>query len=276
VFTIHDLTGLLFPRWHLRLNRFFLQLMLPRFLQRADAIIADSDSTRRDVIARLRVPADKIEVVHLAADPSFCVISDAATRERIRNAYALPESFFLYLGTIEPRKNLVLLMDAYRDVVSHCDGAPDLVLAGKPGWQHAPVAQRAHELGLQQRVHFTGWVPAQDAPVLINLAHAFVYPSLYEGFGLPPLEAMQCGTPVICSNASSLPEVMGDAGLLIDPHDAAELGRAMMRLWREPALQETLRARGLARAAMFSWQRTARATLAVYERAARQEVRAYA
>ena len=266
VFTIHDLIFRFFPEYHLPLNRWFLGLMLPKFMQRADAIIAVSEHTRRDVTKWMGIPPEKIFVIYEGVNPSFQPITNRAELERVRALYQLPARFILFFSTIEPRKNLVTLLDAYAALVKQDSAAPPLVVAGRKGWLYQKTLQHLESLGLHERVRMTDWIANQDVPALLNLATVFVYPSLYEGFGLPPLEAMACGTPVISSNASSLPEVVGDAGILLEPRDAAGLTQAMARVLHDDTLRQELRAKGLARAAHFTWERAARETLGVYER----------
>ncbi len=265
VFTIHDLIFRFFPEYHLPLNRRYLGLMLPKFMQRADAVIAVSEHTRRDVCKLMNVPFEKIHVIYEGVHPSFRPIADRATLERVRAQYRLPERFILFFSTIEPRKNLVTLLDAYAALRSQNADLAPLVVAGRKGWLYQETLRHIQTLGLDARVHLTDWIAGDDVPALLNLADVFVYPSLYEGFGLPPLEALACGTPVICSNASSLPEVVGDAGILFEPRDTAALTRALARVVSDDALRQKLRAQGPRQAAPFTWERAARETLAVYE-----------
>ena len=265
VFTVHDLIYLFYPQYHLPLNRWYLTLMLPRFLRRADAIIAVSENTRRDVTRLMGIPAEKMTVIHEGVNPAFTPIHDPAELARVRRQYKLPERYILFLGTLEPRKNIELLLDAYQALLARDSGWPPLVIAGRKGWLFKPVFEKVAALGLTERVCFTDWVAEADAPALISGAEVFVYPSLYEGFGLPPLEAMACGTPVIASTASSLPEVVGEGGLLVDPHDPAGLTQALERLLGDADLRADLRARALARAKLFTWEAAARQTLAVYQ-----------
>lgn len=265
VFTIHDLIFRFFPEYHLPLNRRFLGLMLPKFMQRADAIIAVSEHTRRDVTKLMGIPAEKIRVIYEGVHPSFRRIENRAGLERVRATYHLPPRFILFFSTIEPRKNLVTLLDAYAALLQQEAQTLPLVVAGRKGWLYQETLQHLHDLGLNERVQLTDWIAHDDVPALLNLADVFVYPSLYEGFGLPPLEAMACGTPVISSNASSLPEVVGDAGILVEPKDVQGLAQAITRVLQDDALRQALRAKGLAQASQFTWERAARETLAVYE-----------
>lgn len=266
VFTIHDLIFRFFPEYHLPLNRWYLSFMLPRFMQRADAIIAVSEHTRGDVSRLMGIPRERITVVYEGVHPAFHPIHEPEELMRVREKYRLPERFILYLSTIEPRKNISGLLHAYRCLLDRGDTTLDLVVAGRKGWLYEPVFQAVRELGLEERVHFTGWVAEGDAPALFNAAQVFVYPSLYEGFGLPPLEAMACGTPVVCSNAASLPEVVGDAAILVNPHDVDEMASAIARVLSDPMRRQEMCAKSLAQAAQFTWERAARETLQVYER----------
>jgi glycosyltransferase involved in cell wall biosynthesis len=266
VFTVHDLIFRFFPEYHLPLNRWYLSLMLPRFIHRADAIIAVSENTRRDVARLMQIPADKITVIYEGVSPAFCPVTDRSALERVRQKYHLPPHFILYLGTIEPRKNLLMLLNAYRALLTQNKSAPDLVIAGRRGWLYQPVFDRVREQGLDTRVHFTGWIEAGDQPLLLSAADVFVYPSLYEGFGLPPLEAMACGLPVLSSGASSLPEIVGEGGILLDPQDTSAWVQALGRVLADGTLRADLSARGVAQAGKFSWDRSARETISVYER----------
>jgi glycosyltransferase involved in cell wall biosynthesis len=262
IITIHDLSTLLFPQHHTRLHRWFDRLSLPVMVRRASAIIADSASTARDVIGRLGAPAAQVHVVRLGVDHARFRPRDAGeARARVQAALGIQPPYVLSVGTLEPRKNLATLLQAYRLLP---DDAPRLVLAGGRGWGNQRLSEEIERLGLRARVTVAGFVGDALLPDLYAAADAFAYPSLYEGFGLPPLEAMACGAPVVASRASSLPEVVGEAGLLVDPRDPRELAGALRRLAGDPALRQTMSQAGLRRAAGFSWERAARETLAVY------------
>jgi glycosyltransferase involved in cell wall biosynthesis len=262
VITIHDVSTLLFPRHHTRLHRWFDRLSLPRMVKRATAVITDSEATRRDVIRLLGVPPHRVHAIHLGVDHrKFYVREPRKAQTVISASLHIPIPYILAVGTLEPRKNLIGLMQAYALLPSD---RPKLVLAGARGWGDNPIYQAARQLGLLDAIQFTGYIPDDVLPSLYAGAQCFVYPSLYEGFGLPALEAMACGAPVITSRTSSLPEVAGDAGLLVDPNDTLELARAMERLMRDGSLRDELRVRGIAQAAMFSWDQTARRTAGVY------------
>ncbi len=260
IFTLADLTFLSHASTHLPLNRWFLKLMMPRFLRQARAIITISENTRRDVCRVYRVPTDKLHVIYPGVDKRFArppTLPTHAFRER----YALPERFILYVGTIEPRKNLATLLEALRHAALK---EIKLVIAGNKGWLHADTLERIKKLGLGEQVRLIGFVPDEDLPSLYGLAEAFAFPSLYEGFGLPVLEAMGCGTPVICSNTSSLPEVAGDAALLVAPTDVHGWVQVLQQITSNSTLRNELRYRGFAQAARFTWETTARQTLEVY------------
>jgi len=263
VFTLHDLIFLHYPAYHLPYNRWFLTLAMPRFLRAAHVIVTPSECSRQDAIKFYNLPAEKIKVIYEAAAPHFKPATNPTELARIRQKYNLPANFLLHVGTIEPRKNLSRLLEAFRAALADHPGLR-LVLVGKKGWLYDEFFQKIKTLGLDDHVVFPGFVDEADLPAFFQLAEVFVYPSLYEGFGLPPLEAMACGAPVICSNSSSLPEVVGNAGLLVDPADTAELAAALRRALSDADLRASLRAQSLARAAQFSWDRAGAELEAVY------------
>jgi len=264
VFTLHDTAYLLFPQYHLLRNRLYLTLMMPRFLAQAEAIIAVSESTRRDAERFYRLDPAKVHVIPEGVEPQFAPITNCQLLDAIRQRYNLPFRFILYVGTIEPRKNLLTLLEAYAALRVQ---SPEvgLVIAGGRGWLYESFFECLRQLGLEEYVTLTGYVPDDDLPALLNLAEVFAFPSVFEGFGLPPLEAMACGAPVVCSNASSLPEVVGEAGLLLPPADLRAWVEALQRLLTTPELRAELRAQGLARARRFTWEAAAQKTLAIYE-----------
>ncbi|MDQ1300446.1 MAG: hypothetical protein QG637_364 [Chloroflexota bacterium] len=262
VFTLYDLTYRVQPATHNTLNRLYLTLLMPTFLRRAGAVIAISESTRRDAVRIYGLDAARVTVVYGGVDPGFCPAPSEA-QAAIRQKYALPERFILSVGTIEPRKNLTVLLDAYH-TLRQSDPELGLVIAGRRGWRSAAFFERLQTLGLAAVVRLLGPVPDADLPALYSAAAVFAYPSLYEGFGLPPLEALACGTPVVASSASSLPEVVGEAGLLAPPEDVAALAAACRRLLDDTPLRANLRARGLAQARRFTWEAAARSTREVY------------
>jgi glycosyltransferase involved in cell wall biosynthesis len=231
----------------------------------ADAIVAVSESARRDLLTFYDIPPDRVSVVHEAAGPAFVVIDDPAIRARVRMRYALPDRFILYVGAIEPRKNLPRLVDAF--AAARRRGIPhELVCVGPYGWSSRDLYDHVDRLHLQDVVHFTGYLPAEDLPAVYNAAEVFAFPSLYEGFGLPVIEAMACGTPTITSRTSSLEEIAADAALTVDPCDVGALAAATVSLAGDAGLRHTLARRGLQRAREFSWSRSARDVLALYAR----------
>jgi glycosyltransferase involved in cell wall biosynthesis len=263
VLTIHDLIPQLLPEHHKPLNRWYLNWTMPLYCRRADHIIAVSEATRRDLLATYHLPPDKVTVIHEAASPRFHPQPESV-QERVRKAYGLPKDYLLYVGTIEPRKNLERLLEAWTPLrlTGEC---PPLVVVGRRGWLSDSFYAAVDESPVREDIVLTGYVQDADLPVIYSAATAFVWPSLYEGFGLPPLEAMACGTPVVCADASSMPEVVGDAALLFDPEDEHAMMSAIRRIVEDGNLRDELGKRGLIQSAKFSWSRAAEETLIVYE-----------
>jgi len=270
VVTIYDLGFLLYPESFKRSKRFYLSLFTRLSARRARRIIAISESTKRDVVHLLGVSPERVEVIYCGIEGAFHPMPQDQVAA-FRSKRGLPERFILFVGTIEPRKNLTTLLEAYamlrRDVRDQEIGNLHLVIGGAKGWFYQDVFARVEELGLEGEVMFPGYIPAGELPLWYNAAELFVYPSLYEGFGLPPLEAMACGTPVVASNTSALPEVVGEAGLTVDPLDVEGLAEAMRRVLGDEAFRQEMRERGLRRAEGFSWTKTAQETVQVYRRA---------
>jgi len=262
VLTVHDLIFRRFPEHHKRLNYWYLNAAMPLYCRRAGAIIAVSHATKRDLVQLYGLDPGKITVVHEAAAPQFRPAS-AARVAQVRARYGLPDRYLLHVGTIEPRKNLNRLLGAVHQLREAGEDVR-LVVVGSKGWLYQGFFQRLEELALGDCVQLPGYVPDADLPAVYGGARLVAVPSLHEGFGLPVLEAMACGAPVACSNTSSLPEVGGDAARTFDPTDEAAMAEAILAIWRDEALQETMRQQGLARAAQFSWERAADETLAVY------------
>ena len=265
VVTIQDLTCLQFPQFHPWARRALFRLSVRRAARLADAIIVPSAATRGDLAARFPSAAGKIHVIPLAPGERFVRLGPEESLPVIHR-YGLPyRDYLLFVGNVEPRKNLLALLEAYARMRTATGLSLRLAIAGGKGWKNHPIHRAAAASPFAADIRFLGRVPEPDLPPLVNGALAFVYPSLYEGFGLPPLEAMMCGTPVITSNRSSLPEVVGDAALLVDPDDREQLTDAMARVTGEEALREDLRERGLKHAQRYSWDETARLTVGVYE-----------
>ena len=266
VLTVHDLAFLLRPECADSKLRDYLEKTVPRSVARADFILADSENTRDDLICLLGVPPAKVEVVPGGVDPNFAPVRDEDALERMRQGVSGGAPFILSVGVIEPRKNLVRLIEAFEMLKARVDLPHRLVLAGKRGWLSDPIYQRAESSPLASEILFPGYVPDIDLPALYSAADLFAFPSLYEGFGLPPLEAMACGTPVVVSNSSSLPEVVGDAALSVEAESTEELADAMVRLFEDSALRARSVAAGLEQARRFTWEAAAEKMLAVYHR----------
>lgn len=267
VVTVHDMSLRLYPNCHpvrrLLLNRPLMHVAI----RQASSIVTVSNSARRDLLRLHGVAPDRVAVVHEAASPAFRPINDRPRLEDMRARYGLPPQFILYVGTIEPRKNLTRLMTAF--AAARKAGIPHhLVCVGPYGWSSRDLTGRIERLGIQDAVHFTGYVPFEHLPAIYNLGEFFAFPSLYEGFGLPVVEAMACGVPVLTSTTSSLGEIAGDAAVTIDPTDTEAIADAIIRLATDPELRRERAEQGLRRARSFSWEQTARDMLAVYHRAA--------
>ena len=273
VITIYDLTFLLFPEYQPWLRGMGLAKGIAQSADRADMIIAISNHTKRDLVTHLGVSEKKIRVIHCAVSRAFRPIESSAIRPVLAK-YGLPhDGYLLYVGNIEPRKNLVRLLQAYSLMKGRGTFCHPLILCGGSGWKNKEVYDCVQRLSLDKEVKFIGYVPDEDLSVLMSGATLFVYPSLYEGFGLPPLEAMACGTPVVTSNSSSIPEVVGDAALMVDPHDVEGLSAAIERVLADKDLRVDLRRKGLARAKLFSWDEVALQTLQVYSEVCAQGCR---
>lgn len=239
-------------------TKIWLELTLRPSCQRADMIVTISEFSKREIIRYLDIVPEKIVVMPCAADHTrFRADISEVQIENVKKKYGFSGEYFLYLGTIEPRKNIQRIIDAYAGLKKKYRDAPRLVLAGGKGWKCDSVYESVRELHMPKDILFTGYVSEEDAPPLMAGAKAFLFPSLYEGFGIPVIEAMACGTPVITSNTSSLPEVAGDAGLLVDPYSEEEMSRAMEKLMLDEGLCQELSAKGVDRARRFTWEHSA-------------------
>jgi glycosyltransferase involved in cell wall biosynthesis len=266
VTTIHDVAFRRYPHLFPVKHRLLLNALIPLSIQWAAAVVTGSEATRNDLLEFYDVPPEKVHVTPYAADPMFTPQDPEAAREAVRRRLGLRKPYILSVGVLQPRKNLPRLVRAYGRIAGRVPHR--LVLVGKEGWAHEELRRAAAELPRDRAPLFTGYVADADLPALYAAADLFVYPSLYEGFGLPPLEAMACGTPVVVSDRSSLPEVVGDAGVLVDPQDVRGLAEAMEALLGDEARRRDFSVRGIARAGEFNWERTARETVRVYERVA--------
>lgn len=263
--TVHDLSFVRVPETASPSLRAYLDVVVPRSVQRADHVLADSQATRDDLIALYDTPSEKISVLWSGVDARFHPVTDHAVLSRVHRRHELPAGpYVLSVGTVQPRKNYVRLIEALAAMRASEFPELELVIVGGRGWLEDPIYAALDQYGLRNAVHFTGFADDADLPALYTQARVVALPSLYEGFGLPVLEAMACGTPVVTSTVSSLPEVAGDAALMVDPLDVGALVEALRRLLTDDVLRHDLQARGLARAATFTWERSARRLLDVY------------
>jgi glycosyltransferase involved in cell wall biosynthesis len=267
VVTICDLTVFSHPETHSKRTRWYMQGLIPPTLKRAARVICISHATAVDVNSRFGIPFSRIDETLLAAGPHYCVLPQSEWEPTLQRFGVTAQGYYLFLGTLEPRKNVDGLLRAYRKAMDAGIEIP-LVIAGRRGRYYEPTFALVESLQLQNRVIFTDYVSNDEAIHLYNGAAAFAFPSHYEGFGLPVLEAMACGAPVITTNVSSLPELAAGSALLVEPADDEALAAALVRIMREPGLRETLRSAGIQRAGEFSWERCAQETIRSWEVAA--------
>ena len=269
VITVHDLVPILYPNTVSKLHTLSYYLCFRRIKERADIIITVSENTKRDLIRLFKVPEEKIRVIYNGYDKkTFRILDENDTIARIKLKYKIDTPFYLlYVGALEPKKNLVRLIDAYYELIkTNRDLTNDykLVIVGKKAWMYKNIFKEVKKLGIESHIIFTGFVPQEDLVYLYNGAKLFLFPSIYEGFGLPVLEAMACGVPVVTSNISSLPEITGDAALLVNPLDPKEITKAILRLLYDEQLYLRLKQNGLKQAQKFSWERCTYETLKTY------------
>lgn len=258
--TVHDLGYLHYPAAHRPFDRWYLNWTTRRHCRLARHIVADSQATKDDLVNYYGANPDRISVVYLGRDENLAPVTSSKIISRAKTRYNIDGDYLLYLGTLHPRKNLVRLIEAFdliRDTLPAAYRSLKLVIAGQKGWLYEDIFAKVQALGLEPQVIFPGFIPAEDKPALLSGALAYVFPSLYEGFGLPVLEAMVCGTPVLTSQVSSLPEVAGDAALLVDPHHPEPIARGLLRLVTDANLRRQLVERGFEQAEKFSWERAA-------------------
>lgn len=275
VVSIHDLSFEHLPETFKWRSRKQLRITVRRSARAASQVIALSDYARNDIVNTYGLEPEKVSVIPLAASAHFQPVKGEEQLQRVRQTYGIEGDYILSVGAIQPRKNLSRLVAAYSRLrrVGPQGNLPKLVLVGKCAWLYDETLRTIKELGVSESVILTGYVPESDLPALYSGALCFVYPSYFEGFGLPPLEAMQCGAPVIVGDKTSLPEVVGDAGILMDPFDVDDMAAAIEKVISDSNLREQLRVKGLERAKLFNWQKTARQTLAAYQKAAGVEAR---
>lgn len=267
IITMFDITTVLFPQFHTPANIRIHRRKIAFARDVADTLIAISRSTKNDLINHCGISAEKIRVIYPGCDHALFHVYPEAETERVLAAYQLRPGYILHVGTLEPRKNIVRLIEAFE--IAHRLGTDALlVLVGSPGWLHRPIFHRIERSPLRDKIVIVGAVPEDVLPLFYNGARVFVYPSLYEGFGLPVVEAMACGVPVITSATSSLPEVVGTAGILVPPDQPEEIGRAIHHLYHDDVEWERRRASGIAQSHRFSWEKMAEEVLALYEETA--------
>lgn len=267
VVSIHDLSFEHLPRTFNARSRTQLRLTVRHSAKRAARILTLSEHTRQDLMKTYGIEAKRITAIPLAAPAHFGPIDDNRELQRVRHNYGIDGDYILSVGSIQPRKNLARLIKAYASLRGDHSAVklPKLVLVGKCAWLYDETLRALEESGVKEAVVLTGYVPEKDLPALYSGALCFIYPSYFEGFGLPPLEAMKCGTPVIVGNKTSLPEVVGDAGLTVDPFDVEAIANGIKRLLHDSSLRQELSVKGKRRATEFDWRETARQTLRVYE-----------
>ncbi|HXF04837.1 MAG TPA: glycosyltransferase family 1 protein [Blastocatellia bacterium] len=264
IITMFDITTVLFPQFHTPANIRIHQRKIAFARDIADTIIAISHSTKNDLVNHCGIPAEKIRVIYPGCDHALFHVYPEAETERVLATYQLRPGYILHVGTLEPRKNIVRLIEAFE--IAHRLGTDALlVLVGPPGWLHRPIFHRLERSPLRDKIVIVGAVPEDVLPSFYNGARVFVYPSLYEGFGLPVVEAMACGVPVITSATSSLPEAVGTAGILVPPDQPEEIGRAIHQLYHDDVEWERRRASGIIQSHRFSWEKMAEEVLALYE-----------
>jgi len=266
VVTVYDLSFLRYPEAFRPFNRWYLSRGTARSVQRAQAVIAISESTRQDVISFLGVPPERVHTIHCGTDAAYRPLPSAEV-DAFKLSRRLPDTFVLYLGTLEPRKNVDGLIRAYGLWRERRPDAPPLVVAGGKGWYYQQIFELVESLNLTDSVRFPGYIPQDELTLWYNAATLFVYPSHFEGFGLPVLEAMACGTPVITGTESSLPEITGTEGIarLVNPTDDEALARTMAEVMADADARASMSERGMRRAAEFTWEKTARETVAIYQ-----------
>ncbi|TET83266.1 glycosyltransferase family 1 protein [candidate division TA06 bacterium] len=272
VVTVHDIAFERFPDLFTKEILNLYQKQMKMVTARADALITVSQTTKDDLIKIYGLDEDRIYVVQHGVEESFKSVKGSATLTEMRQKYNLPEEFVLHVGTIEPRKNQVRLIQAFQLMSERLPNGPSLVICGKKGWMCDEVFDTARRSRLRGKILFTGYVGDHDLPYLYKLARAVAYPSLYEGFGLPVIEAMACGRPVLTSNRAAMAEVACDAALLVNPEDVEEIADGLYNLISDRELRKRLVVSGLRRASSFTWERAAKSTLAVYEKTVKGEV----
>jgi len=269
VVTIHDMSSSIFPRQFVLKHRLIYSTLVPMAARKAARIIAVSTQTKEDIVRIFNVPEERVDVILEAANKEYYRRGGDEVGE-IRKKYGIDSKYVLFVGTLQPRKNVVRLIKAYACMNAERDNGTEykLVLAGKKGWFYKEIFETVKRLGIEEKVQFLGHVPGEDLPPLYSGASLFVFPSLYEGFGLPPLEAMSCGAPVIAADNSCFPEILGDAAILVDAESEESMKDGMLKALYDEAFHEKMMQDGFSRAKQFSWEKTAKETIESYRKAA--------
>ncbi len=268
VLTVHDVIHKAYPRGHSRETREEIDKNLKRILKKADMLIAVSETTKTDILKWYSVSAEKIKVIYSGVNQQINQIEKSSSLfNRLKEKYNISDRFLLFVGTIEPRKNIEGLIRAYQILKTEHNLPHQLVVVGMKGWMYSGVFELVKTYGLENKVIFTDYIPSesQDLNLLYNFAEIFIYPSFYEGFGFPIIEAFKCGIPVIASNISSCAEIAGNAAILINPNNSDEIVKAVLKIINDPNLRNQLKLKGLTRSGFFSWEKAARKTLEVFE-----------
>ncbi|MDR2649972.1 MAG: glycosyltransferase family 4 protein [Clostridiales bacterium] len=258
IIVVYDMAYLAFPETVRFRTKTMLDVSLKASVRRAAAIITISEFSKNEIVKYMGVSPERIAIAPGGVDTRVFYPVGAERINKAKKKYSIPDTYLLYAGTLEPRKNIERLIEAYAKLVNEEPSAPPLVLAGRKGWLYESIFEKVESLGMEKRVIFTGYIDDADMPAILSGAMIFVFPSLYEGFGMPPLEAMACGTPTLTSTSASLPEVVGDAAVKADPYNAEDIKDGMKRLINDSALRGDLSAKGLERAKQFNWERPAR------------------
>jgi len=264
IITVYDMMSFK-VEYYKAISRSRVQNLIKISAKRAQKIITGSENSKMDIIRILKIPEDKINVIYIGVDSEYKQVNDKSRLDSIKEKYGINKKFIQYVGSLKANKNIPRLIEAYSRLPEDILKKYALVITGGKGWKSKEIFSRVKRLGLENNVIFTGFVDDNDLSLLINAATLLVFPSLYEGFGIPPLEAMACGTPVTASNISSIPEVVGDAALLFDPYNIEEMATAMYRILIDEQLRNKLKKKGFERVKKFSWERAAKDTLKIYE-----------